>query len=783
MTTAASPRLGPTTYHILGAVLLALGSLAARADAPPGYTEAVYEVSVNERGGGQTLVLLKDAAGQLYIEEADFAGLHLVTPRRDVLTLDGHRYVPLAAVPRVVLDFDAATQHLNIKAPAEDFETTLASAQVHRGVGITAPDPGAFLNYQLSDQHITGANTAGALAEIGVFARPGVLTSTTVARDFEGSTQTLRLDTTFTHDFVDRLETLAVGDSISDPGSFGNAVRFAGLRWAKNFGIRPDLLTTPLLTTGGTAVVPSTVDVFVNNQRVSSTAVPPGPFVINNVPTVSGAGDVSVVVRDALGREQVVTQSFYSGVALLAPGLAQYSVDLGEIRNDYAIASNHYGPLMGAATYRRGLTDDLTVEGHAEFLRGDAHAAGIQVASRADTFGILTVTLAGGGDANGHGALMGIGFERRERQVSAVLSTSFATDGYRQVGDELVPGLRYKTRSVAQLGFDTGPAGTLAAAAVVQSYRVGPTLETLSLTDSMRLGPQGSLSLTVSRSSGAATGTSAFLTYTVALGGRRALTTTAVRGTGTGAATNEVYATYLENPPIGPGTGVRLGASTAGNYDADLHEQFEPADVEFAAARNQGTSGQSVYVRGAATLLDGQLRATRAVTSSFAVVDIGGLPDIPVYLDNQLVAHSDASGHALLPNLRAFEANRVSIEPEELPIATEIDARSVVVAPGFRTGVVARFPVLRIHGGTFRLVTDDGRDVPAGARVSYGGGEFPVAMGGVAYITTYARDGEGEARWDGTVCRFSLPAPPADDPQPDVGTVRCLAAKHGAEAP
>ena len=71
-----------------------------------------------------------------------------------------------------------------------------------------------------------------------------------------------------------------------------------------------------------------------NNQLVTSNQLPPGPFVIDRLPTVSGSGDVSVVVRDALGREQVMTQSFYTSATLLAAGLSQYSVNLGKIRRD-----------------------------------------------------------------------------------------------------------------------------------------------------------------------------------------------------------------------------------------------------------------------------------------------------------------------------------------------------------------------------------------------------------------------------------------------------------------
>ena len=94
-----------------------------------------------------------------------------------------------------------------------------------------------------------------------------------------------------------------------------------------------------------------------NNQKVSSEVLPPGPFVIDRLPAVTGAGQVQVVVRDALGREQQVTQPFYSSLQLLAAGLSQYELDLGKVRRDYTTASVAYGPTMGSASYRRGLSD------------------------------------------------------------------------------------------------------------------------------------------------------------------------------------------------------------------------------------------------------------------------------------------------------------------------------------------------------------------------------------------------------------------------------------------
>ena len=198
-----------------------------------------------------------------------------------------------------------------------------------------------------------------------------------------------------------------MGDTLTDPGVWGSALRFGGVRFARNFGIRPDLVTTPLLSATGTAVVPSTVDVFVNNQKVLSQDVQPGAFTINDLPVVTGSGNVNVVVRDALGRDIVLSQAFYSSPIMLAKGLSQYSLAAGAMRENYTLSSFDYGRLVASANLRRGVTDRVTLAGHAEFLEGDGHAAGIDVATQLGNFGVGAVTLAAGGDDVGNGLLGG----------------------------------------------------------------------------------------------------------------------------------------------------------------------------------------------------------------------------------------------------------------------------------------------------------------------------------------------------------------------------------------
>jgi outer membrane usher protein len=769
------------TYSGALLLMLCLAAPAIAASAPE-LTEAVMEVTLSDTEPGEMIVVVRGPEGRLYLDESDFARLRLHVPQTAPYLFEGRRFFDPRAIKGCTLTIDESAQRVLIRAPTSSLDTTHLSAAERRSPDVTPASPGAFMNYQLSAQQIDGQNIGGAFAELGVFAGAGVLTSTAVARYGSTDNQLVRLDTTYTRDFPATLETLNLGDSISDGGSWGYALRYAGVRWSRNFGLRPDLLTTPLLATAGTATVPSTVDVFVNNQLVTSSQLPPGPFVVDRLPAVSGTGDVSVVVRDALGREQVVTQSFYSSTTLLAQGLTQYSVNLGKIRDDYALESNQYGPTLGEVSYRRGITDSFTLEGHGEYLAGYSHAAGVNAVFGVGRIGVINFTAANGGDSSGSGWLSGVGIEHRGTNTSFIASSLWATSDFSQVGEPLNPAMRMRQRSLLQSGMGLGRFGSLSLAYVRQTYRDSPTQQTLGLTHSISFGRIGALNLTLTRirtaadlSGNAQSSTSAYLIFVVPLSDRRAATLAAVGGGGTGAPANEVVASLTQSPPVGPGSGYRLSASTAGNYDADWRQQFHSADLELEVARNQGFDGRSAYLSGAMTFLDGQLNTTRSVNGSFAMVDVAGLADVPVYVENQLTTHTDSSGRALLYNLRPYEANRISITPEELPLDTSIAASSTIMAPPYRSGVIARFPVERVRSGTFRLVTDDGKPVPVGAVVTLNGAQFPVVRDGLVYVIGYDHGMAAAASWSGGRCHFRLEPPPPDDPLPDMGTVRCHA--------
>ena len=763
------------TLLILALAFLACGSAPGVRAAGPVWEEQALMLRLNGVDALDTFMLLRDEAGHFWLAEQDFGRLRLNVPDGPGYDWEGHRFHALANIPGAQVDLDATHGVLSIELPAEAY---VAQQLVAHGREADLPAEsatGLFANYDLYGQRTGNATTGSAYTELGLFSGYGVVTSSSLMHAGSDSARMVRLDTTLTQDFPKSLQTLSVGDNVSDPGAWGSAVRFGGIRFARNFGIRPDLVTTPLLSAAGTAVVPSTVDVFMNNQKVLTREVEPGPFTIGELPAISGAGDVNIVVRDALGREVVLTQAFYSSPVMLAAGLSQYSFSAGSLRENYTEASFDYGSFMANGNLRRGITDRITVGGHVEYVAGQGHAAGADVATLLGNYGVGMATLAAGGDDKGTGVLGGLGFEHRGPRGGVAVAAYYATDGFRLAADIENRDYRMKFRGAAQASWTFGKAGSVSIAYAQRRFRDAPSEQTASLGYTVTLG-RGTLSASLNRFLGVSSQTSGYATYTVSLGRQRSLETSAesVRSEQS-EVHNEVRASVMQSAPMGEGHGWRLSAAASGNYDAWWLQRFSAAELELRAASNYGQSWQSVQLRGGATLMGGSLQASRRVDGSFALVDVAGIPGVPVYLENQLVAHTDEKGRALLPNLLSYDINRVTIEPKDLPLNTTIDSRLLEIRPAYRSGVVARFPVERTHPATLQLLQQDGTPVPTGAAVRLNGGSATVALRGITYVTTLDRAAAGIAEWQDGRCEFHVQPEATDDPLPDLGAIPCFA--------
>ena len=307
-------KINAITYlnaRLLLLTMLTLTPLAALAEDPVHDADEVFmAVLINEQTQGTVVILRSD--GRLFAGAQDLRRWRLRLPNTAPLIQYGEDFFALDALAGLSYRFDESSQVLTVQAPPSLFDATLLKGTV---ANFSEPSPaslGGFLNYDVTASHTAGETNTGGALELGGFGSWGTAQTRILALDLNRQASAVRLDTTWTRDQPMQLASLLFGDGISGTSSWGGAVRFGGVQWATNFSTQPGFTSFPLPGMSGEAALPSTVDLYVDNALRMSREVPSGPFSIQDLPVTTGQGDARLVVRDILGREQIITQPFYA---------------------------------------------------------------------------------------------------------------------------------------------------------------------------------------------------------------------------------------------------------------------------------------------------------------------------------------------------------------------------------------------------------------------------------------------------------------------------------------
>lgn len=696
-------------------------------------------------------------------------------PDATPLVYRNQTYYPLDHIVGLKYNIDDRTQELVIDAGPRVFRPTQIGRTVTQIPPTPPARPGGYFNYDLHWTSSTGGQRTDGLFELGYFNRLGTGLLSLISRDRGENKGAIRLDTQWTRDWPEQMQSLRLGDGISRAGEWGRAVRFGGIQWGRNFATQPGLVTFPLPPFAGEAALPSTLDLYVNNALRLRENVPPGPFEITHVPVFTGQGEIQLVVRDILGREQLVTQPYYTSQALLREGLHDYSYELGAVRENYGLASGDYGRGFGALTHRAGLTERFTGEVHAEILKG-RHTAGVSGTYLVPGLGTLSAAMARSHGPAGGGGLFMLGTQRQAPGLSYSLRMQYADRRFTQIG--LGDGQSAPKLSVSShIGFPVGNRGSMAFGYLYQDNREATNPEIFTMNFSPRIG--GSLSLSIYAMHVRTDRVSNTLGFVLTrpFGIRSTASLNASRQDDSGRAALQMQ----QNLPEGRGWGYRLYAEEAAQKRtlAELSWQTDTGTYGIEASALDSSDSYRLSARGGLAVFPQGVFAARQFTDSFALVEVGGYPDVHVFVDNQPVAVTDGSGQALLPRLRAYHPNRVAVDPADLPIDAELDALHIPVAPYYRSGVTIAFPARRVRGALLTLVSEDGTPLPAGAAVSVLGEieTFAVADNGQAYVTGLQARNWLIATWQEQSCDFELSLPADTGPLPQFGPIIC----HGVK--
>jgi outer membrane usher protein len=749
--------------------------LAQRPIEASGYREVLLDIQLNGHSINQTGLVLVNQDNKIWINQQDLKSWRLTNQPENAQMIKhlGDTYIALEAISSITFQINEAQQSLQISAEPDQFTSTSIDVYQKPQATPQMTVAGGFLNYDFSVQHLHRRKTVSGLFEFGAFAHGGVLTNQLLSRDLTDPNSLVRLESTLTFDKPEQMASLRLGDTISRGGSWGRPVRLAGIQWGTNFATQPSFITFPMPSISGSTALPSTADVFVNNLQTYHQEVQSGPFSIRELPVITGQGEIRMVVRDLLGREQVISQSFYAAPNLLRRGLKDFSYELGFERNNFSINSYDYGRLLSAATLRQGITDQFTAETRGE-LGSKRQVLGLTGTFLLNQIGVSEIGVAASHSSKGLGGLAVLGIERLTQSLSFGARTIISSHQFSQSGFVIEDGPPLQ-QTTAHIGWRNSKLGSFGLGYIRQNNRNRPDAELINANYNKNLGYGWFLNLSVGKNLNGSQDHSLGISLTYALGRRTSVNSNANwRSNGT----NSAFVQLQQNLPLGDGFGYRVLAGVQGNerLEAALSMQNQYGTYRLEAGRTRSTNAYRATARGGLAFMGQQFFAARHLGDSFAVVRLPGYPGVQVYSENQPVARTDKSGMALIPRLRPFQQNRISIEQMDLPLNTQIKKLEKIAVPYFRSGYAIDFPLQEANDATLNIIDTNGKSLPAGTLVSIAGKNetFIVAFNGQVYLSNLDQENQIVATFpDASTCAFEMIYPETKEPMPDLGTFQC----------
>ncbi len=737
------------------------------------WREWLLTVELNGNRVSEGAYLIEDPeSGRLAAPVEELRRWRIRIERDRILTFQGMPFYPLDAIPGARFTFDRSALRLVLTVPPAQFQPFSLERKA-------PPKPmpqaaaGAFLDYDFL--YALGEDVedrVDGLAELGVFGDLGVVLGSLRFDDILGGRDVTRLETSFVKDMPTERKSIRAGDSLTGGGAMARPVRFGGIQYATNFATDPSFVTFPLPSIGGLAEQPSVVEVLIDNVRRSTGEVPAGPFRIPNVPVVTGAGEIQLKVTDLLGREKLITQSYYVSSRLLRAGLHDFSYEAGFLRRDFGRDSFDYGDPMAAATHRYGFSDSFTGEAHAELEPGRQSLA-VGGTFRLGTFGTVT---AGAGvshdDGEGTGFLGQLSYEYLGRGFSISARSRYTDSAFRQFGD--VGGVR-RTDQLG-LGLQLGDYGHLGLLLVNQERVDLEDALTVNGNYSLRLGP-GSLIVNLARLFEPDEELAVTVSYSLPLSGNRSVSSRLEasdrRTRGRAQFRQARGATDL-------GLDYRLAAELGDDpryIDARAGYQGRLGAVTGDFELTDGNANGRLGVSGSVAFIDGRLALTRRIGRAFGLVQLPGFANVRVYLDNREVGRTDEEGMLLIPGLRPYEVNRLRVELDDLPLGAVVTRGEVETVPYDRAGILIPFEVRLAARALVRLVGPLGEPLPAGLELADRERTVVALVGrdGLAEVTGRPEGATGEifGRAGEILYRCTIPAYDAADLLADLGERRC----------
>ncbi len=702
-----------TTYigRITVLVLLSVVFSPCLSEASP--EKLIARITLNGVVKGDYLVHL-DAESDFLVKTDDLTAWGINAPPGKTVVIDGQTWQSLRSLSGITYTFDRKTLTLNITSAPSLLPKAVIDLSPPSKLTVYYPrETSAFLNYGLNYYHndVTDSQSFSLANKLGV--RSGdllFLTDTTYTKTHDDS-RFVRLMSNVTYERRGEMQWFVVGDTFASSGELGSTINMGGLSLSKVYRMDPYFIKQPMFSVSGMAALPSEASVYLDGMLIRKEKLSPGEFDLNNLNYYGGFHLVEVVVKDAYGNEQRIVHPFYFTDSLLKGGIHEYSYNIGFLRHEFGVESNDYGDGAFSAFHRYGVNDSLTLGGRAEATRGVINI-GPQASFLLPQAGVVSLSLAASRDDSDEMGYAGsLNHTYQYRSFATHLQYQQYSRHYVTIQSALLS-LSPKYAFGAGISYSFGRSALSLDYLSARAYD-GTGRDMVSGTYSATIVKNLSGFVTARHIDDQITGTAYeyFAGINLTLG--KDTYASSLNHFTDGARDNIVQ--IYKNIPGGEGLSYRASYESQ-DSDALRSESVNPyvqyngrygiysADYSHQQTNGRNYNTYNISAAGSAVYAGGVFGFSRPINDSFSIVKVDELKDVKVSLSNTEMGTTDPSGMLIIPEIKSYNYNQVSLDPNNVPIDYQLSNVSVYVSPSQWSGSCIVLSAKKIQAFTGRIL-------------------------------------------------------------------------------
>jgi len=739
------------------------------------------DTTINTVFSGRFTVILREK--DLLIKPVDLKLMGLAKDSGQKLIVEDETFISLRSLyPKLDFKVDENNFTLNITAQADLLinNTVKVINSLDRPTDIIqSNDNSLFLNYAVNANNYYNTRIdSGIFTELGYRFNNSFFYS---GFNYASNNGFQRGFSNLTIDDRDNLNRTIIGDSFINSSSLlaGNPT-IGGISFGRKFSLDPYIITTSQdFNVRGAVTTPSTVDIYNNGVFIRREQLAPGQYELRNLPLNTGNNNTTAIVRDSFGREQIINNINYFSANILKPGLNDYSFNVG-FRRQETTNNPNYQELLASGSYRQGISDGLTagirLEGSSSLIN-----AGSDLALKFP-FGEIGI----------EGA---ISHSKRADGVAGIFRYNYISSGFGLNASTKITSPNYANTSLEstqdrttwennlQLVFPISNYNSLNLQYQNMQYRDSGTKNRISASTGFSLGSQNNLSLTLSHNnqSNGKNENTIFLSFSNFDNQNNSISSLTYQNQNS---RNSMLAQIDKPLGIKDDLGYRLQAGLtsegAVSTNGTLRAQTSFGRYEANYTNSSQGSNTSLNASGGILSIKNKVFFTRPLDGSYALVEVPGLPNVSIKLNNNVVGKTGSDGSFILTGLQPYYPNKIGIEVKDIPLNYTAGNSTKLIAIMERSGAVVTFPAQKIQAFLGKVLVKTLKQplVPSYGRISVNTSDGKVTSPLGTEAEFYLENltvGKYSAliEYEGGECRFEIDVPKKDELIVELGELTC----------